>query len=138
MPFIAQVAVGKREQLYIWGRNYQTPDGTGVRDYIHVVDLAIGHLKSLERLIEPQCFAVNLGTGSSYSVLEVVKAFEFASGKSIPYEFAERREGDVGICYADPGFAFDLLGCLAERDINIMCADHWRWQKKNPDSFIGL
>lgn len=135
MPFVAQVAVGRREQLKIWGDDYPTPDGTGVRDYIHVVDLAIGHLKALARLSEPQCFEVNLGTGTGYSVLDVVKAFEKASGRPVPYELAPRRPGDVASCYADPAFAAELLGWRAERGIEAMCVDAWRWQSANPNGF---
>lgn len=135
MPFVAQVAVGRREQLKVWGCDYPTPDGTGVRDYIHVVDLAIGHLKALERLREPQCFEVNLGTGIGYSVLDVVKAFEKASGRPVPYELAPRRAGDVAACYADPAFAAELLGWRAERGIDAMCVDAWRWQSGNPNGF---
>jgi UDP-glucose 4-epimerase len=135
MPFVAQVAVGRREQLKVWGDDYPTPDGTGVRDYIHVVDLAIGHLKALARLDGPQCFEVNLGTGTGYSVLDVVKAFETASGRPVPYELAPRRPGDVASCYADPAFAAELLGWRAERGIDAMCVDAWRWQSGNPDGF---
>jgi UDP-glucose 4-epimerase len=135
MPFVAQVAVGRREQLKVWGCDYPTPDGTGVRDYIHVVDLAIGHLKALARLREPQCFEVNLGTGTGYSVLDVVKAFEQASGRPVPYELAPRRPGDVAACYADPAFAAELLGWRAERGIDAMCVDAWRWQSGNPNGF---
>lgn len=135
MPFVAQVAVGRREQLKVWGNDYPTPDGTGVRDYIHVVDLALGHLKALERLNEAQCFEVNLGTGTGYSVLDVVKAFEKASGRPIPYELAPRRSGDVASCYAAPAFAAELLGWRAERNMDAMCVDSWRWQSKNPNGF---
>lgn len=135
MPFVAQVAVGRRERLNVWGADYPTPDGTGVRDYIHVVDLAIGHLKALACLTEPQCFAVNLGTGIGYSVLDIVKAFEKASARSIPYELAPRRSGDVAACYAAPDFATELLNWRAERDIETMCVDAWRWQSKNPNGF---
>jgi len=135
MPFVAQVAVGRREQLKVWGDDYPTPDGTGVRDYIHVVDLAIGHLKALARLHEAQCFEVNLGTGAGYSVLDVVKAFEQASGRPVPYELAPRRPGDVAACYADPALAAELLGWRAERGIDTMCVDAWRWQSGNPNGF---
>lgn len=135
MPFVAQVAVGRREQLKVWGDDYPTPDGTGVRDYIHVVDLAIGHLKALARLSAPQCFEVNLGTGTGYSVLDVVRAFEQASGRPVPYELAPRRPGDVAACYADPAFAAELLGWRAERGIDAMCVDAWRWQSGNPNGF---
>lgn len=136
MPFVAQVAVGRRDRLQVWGNDYPTPDGTGVRDYIHVVDLAIGHLKALACLDAPQCFAVNLGTGSGYSVLDVVRAFEKASGCPVPYELAPRRPGDVAACYADPSFASELLGWRAEHDLDTMCADAWRWQSSNPNGFI--
>jgi len=135
MPFVAQVAVGQREKLNVWGNDYLTPDGTGVRDYIHVVDLALGHLKALQPLDKPQCFVANLGTGIGYSVLEVVKAFEKASGRSIPYAFAPRRDGDVASCYADPEFALEQLDWRAERGIEAMCADHWRWQSENPTGY---
>lgn len=135
MPFIAQVAVGRRERLNIWGGDYPTPDGTGVRDYIHVVDLAAGHLKALECLTEAKCFSVNLGTGRGYSVLEVLRAFEHASGRPVPYTFAPRRAGDVAVCYADPTLAAELLGWCAKRNIEAMCIDHWRWQQKNPTGF---
>jgi len=132
MPFVAQVAVGRRETLNVWGNDYPTPDGTGVRDYIHVVDLAVGHLRALERLVEPGCMAVNLGTGRGYSVLEVIRAFEEASGRTIPVNMAARRAGDIASCYADPGFAEKSLGWRATRDIQTMCQDHWRWQVNNP------
>lgn len=135
MPFVAQVAVGRRDKLNVWGDDYPTPDGTGVRDYIHVVDLAIGHLRALERLVEPGCRAVNLGTGRGYSVLEVVRAFEEASGKSVPLNRAARRAGDIASCYADPAFAEDWLGWRASRDIQAMCRDHWRWQEHNPEGY---
>lgn len=135
MPFVAQVAVGRREQLKVWGNDYPTPDGTGVRDYIHVVDLAIGHLKALARLNKAQCFEVNLGTGTGYSVLDVVKAFEKASGRPVPYELAPRRSGDVASCYADPAFAAELLNWRAERNMDAMCVDAWRWQSNNPNGF---
>ena len=135
MPFVAQVAVGRREQLKVWGNDYPTPDGTGVRDYIHVVDLALGHLSALARLNEAQCFEVNLGTGTGYSVLDVVKAFEKASGRPVAYELAPRRSGDVASCYADPAFAEELLGWRAERNMDAMCVDSWRWQSNNPNGF---
>lgn len=135
MPYVAQVAVGRREYLNVWGNDYPTPDGTGVRDYIHVVDLARGHLKALERLDSPQCFAVNLGTGVGYSVLDVVKAFEVASGQTVPYRLSPRRPGDVVACYADPSLAAQLLGWKAGRDLATMCQDHWCWQKNNPKGF---
>ncbi|AXS80148.1 UDP-glucose 4-epimerase GalE [Dechloromonas sp. HYN0024] len=135
MPFVAQVAVGRREKLKIWGNDYPTPDGTGVRDYIHVVDLALGHLKALERLNEAQCFEVNLGTGTGYSVRDVISAFEKASGRSVPYELAPRRSGDVASCYADPALAAAVLDWRAERNIDAMCVDAWRWQSNNPNGF---
>ena len=139
LPFIAQVAVGRRACLNVWGNDYSTQDGTGVRDYIHVVDLALGHLKTLktlERLEKNgECLTVNLGTGTGYSVLDIVKAFELASGRSIPYKVAPRRPGDIASCYADPQRAFELLGWRAERGLNTMCADTWRWQSGNPAGF---
>lgn len=135
MPFVAQVAVGRRAHLNVWGSDYPTADGTGVRDYIHVVDLAAGHLSALERLQEGISVEVNLGTGRGYSVLEVVKAFEQASGKRVPLSLAPRRAGDVAACYADPEMAEKVLGWRAERDINAMCADHWRWQSQNPQGY---
>jgi UDP-glucose 4-epimerase len=136
LPFVAQVAVGRRAFLNVWGNDYATPDGTGVRDYIHVVDLALGHLKALERLQrQPQCLTVNLGTGVGYSVLEMVRAFEQASGKAVPFEVAPRRAGDIAACYADPAQALALLGWQAERGLATMCADAWRWQSANPNGY---
>ena len=136
MPFVAQVAVGKREFLNVWGDDYPTPDGTGVRDYIHVVDLALGHLKALERLqAKAGCFVVNLGTGIGYSVLDMVRAFEKTSGKPVPYRVAARRPGDIASCYADPALACELLGWTALRGLDAMCADGWRWQAGNPRGF---
>ncbi|MCO7737903.1 UDP-glucose 4-epimerase GalE [Brucella intermedia] len=135
MPIIAQVATGRREKLNVWGNDYPTPDGTGVRDYIHVVDLAAGHLKALKKLDEPQCFSVNLGTGQGYSVLDVVKAFEHVSNREIKYEIAPRRPGDVAECYADPTFARDFLGWSAEKNLREMCQDMWHWQSKNPNGY---
>jgi UDP-glucose 4-epimerase len=136
MPFVAQVAVGRREYLSVFGNDYPTPDGTGVRDYIHVVDLARGHLAALAAL-ERQAgvLTVNLGTGRGYSVLEVVRAFELASGVPIRHEFAPRRAGDIAQCYADPTRAQALLGWRAERGLAEMCADHWRWQSGNPRGY---
>lgn len=131
LPFVAQVAVGRREYLNVWGDDYATRDGTGVRDYIHVVDLALGHLRALEALSHSgngQCLTVNLGTGTGYSVLEMVHAFEAASGRPIPYRVKARRPGDVAACYADPTYAAKLLGWTATRDLRAMCADAWRWQ----------
>lgn len=136
MPFVAQVASGQRQILNIWGGDYPTPDGTGVRDYIHVVDLAAGHVKALERLFEPQCLTVNLGTGVGYSVLDVVKAFEAASGQPVPYHLAPRRPGDVASYYADPTRARQLLGWQATRDLAAMCRDQWCWQTRNPNGYV--
>jgi UDP-glucose 4-epimerase len=139
MPFVAQVAVGRRPHLNVFGNDYATPDGTGVRDYIHVVDLAVGHLKALEALDRRQqsaeCLTVNLGTGKGYSVLDIVRAFEQASGKQIAYTMAPRRSGDVAACYADPGKAANQLGWRATRGLPEMCADTWRWQNLNPHGF---
>lgn len=138
LPFVAQVAVGRREFLNVWGDDYDTPDGTGVRDYIHVVDLALGHLKSLERLEKhAECTAINLGTGVGYSVLDMVRAFEQASGKSVPYQVAPRREGDIAACYANPAHAQSLLDWQAKRDLPTMCADSWRWQSANPNGYAS-
>ena len=136
MPFVAQVAVGARERLSVFGGDYPTPDGTGVRDYIHVVDLAQGHLRALELLRRDEgLFAVNLGTGTGYSVLDMVRAFEAASGRKVAYQIVERRPGDIASCYADPSLAFELLGWRATRGIDEMCADAWRWQSRNPAGF---
>ncbi len=135
MPFIAQVAVGRRAALNVFGTDYPTPDGTGVRDYIHVVDLAEGHVKALKALKDPQCLAVNLGTGQGYSVLEVVRAFEQASSRTIPLNRVERRAGDLPAYYADPVKARELLGWEATRDIHGMCEDYWRWQVNNPEGY---
>jgi UDP-glucose 4-epimerase len=130
MPFIAQVADGRRQQLAVFGDDYPTPDGTGVRDYIHVVDLAIGHVKTLQKLAPaPGLLTYNLGTGRGTSVLEMVRAFEAASGQPIPYRVAERRPGDIAQCYADPGLAERELGWRAVRGVDAMCADTWRWQQ---------
>jgi UDP-glucose 4-epimerase len=138
MPFIAQVAVGQREFLNVWGDDYSTPDGTGVRDYIHVVDLALGHLKALARLqTHAECLTVNLGTGTGYSVLEMVRAFELASGKTVPYKVGPRRPGDIASCYAEPKLALELLGWRAERALDAMCADGWRWQSGNPKGYAS-
>lgn len=132
MPYIAQVAVGRRERLTIFGNDYPTPDGTGVRDYIHVVDLAQGHVAALQRLFaRAEGFTVNLGTGHGHSVLDAVRTFEAASGCSVPYEVASRRSGDIAACFADPSNAQRLLGWRAEKNLAQMCADHWRWQSMN-------
>ncbi|MFT3718018.1 UDP-glucose 4-epimerase GalE [Pseudorhodoferax sp.] len=136
MPYVAQVAIGRREQLQVWGDDYPTPDGTGVRDYIHVVDLAIGHLRALERLqSRAGGVTVNLGTGTGYSVLDMVRAFEQASGRPVPYKIAPRRAGDVASCYADPAAAAEQLGWRAERGLVAMCQDAWRWQSQNPNGY---
>jgi UDP-glucose 4-epimerase len=136
LPFIAQVAVGRREFLNVWGNDYDTPDGTGVRDYIHVVDLAEGHLKALERLQDhAECLAINLGTGTGYSVLEMVKAFEKACGKDIPFKLAARRAGDIASCYGNPGLAQTNLGWQARKGLEAMCEDAWQWQNKNPNGY---
>lgn len=136
MPYIAQVAVGKLPELHVFGDDYPTRDGTGVRDYIHVVDLALGHLSALDKLASnPGLVTYNLGTGRGYSVLEVVAAFEKASGKQIPYKIVGRRAGDIASCYADPSRARRELGWSAERGIDQMCADAWRWQSTNPDGY---
>ena len=137
MPYVAQVAVGLREQLNIWGNDYDTVDGTGVRDYIHVVDLARGHLSALENLGAPQCTAINLGTGQGHSVLEVVEAFARASGRKINYQFCPRRAGDVARCYADTGLALSRLNWRASKSLDEMCADAWRWQSQNPNGYAG-
>lgn len=136
MPYITQVAIGKREKLGVFGNDYDTHDGTGVRDYIHVVDLALGHVKAVEKVNgEKGLFIYNLGTGKGYSVLDVVKAFEKASGKKVPYQIMPRRAGDIATCYSDPSKALKELGWKAERDIEEMCEDSWRWQSQNPDGY---
>jgi UDP-glucose 4-epimerase len=137
LPFVAQVAIGKREKLHIWGNDYDTSDGTGVRDFIHVADLASGHLSALSYLKQPGVLTVNLGTGNGSSVLEVVRAFEVVSGKPIPYVIDGRRAGDVATCYADPTLARKLLSWTSRRSLTQMCADHWRWQMKNPNGYRG-
>jgi UDP-glucose 4-epimerase len=136
MPFISQVAVGRRERLSVFGNDYPTPDGTGVRDYIHVVDLAKGHLAALAELFRSgRGFTLNLGTGNGYSVLDMVRAFEEASGRPIHYEIAGRRPGDIAVCYADPAKAWQVLDWRAKKGLAEMCADHWRWQSMNPRGF---
>ena len=135
LPYVAQVAVGRRPQLNVFGNDYPTPDGTGVRDYIHVVDLAIGHLKAIEKLAQEPHLGLkvyNLGTGNGYSVLQVVKAFEKASGRPVPYAIRPRRPGDVAECWADPSLALKELGWKAARGIDEMCRDAWNWQRQNP------
>ena len=136
MPYISQVAIGKLEKLSVFGDDYDTADGTGVRDYIHVVDLAKGHVKALEALrVKAQVLTVNLGTGNGYSVLEMVKAFEKASGKKVPYQIVDRRTGDIAKCYADPTYAAEKLGWKAELKLDEMCEDVWHWQSQNPDGY---
>lgn len=138
MPYIAQVAVGRRERLSVFGNDYPTPDGTGVRDYIHVVDLARGHVAALDELFRSgRGFTVNLGTGQGYSVLEMVRAFEQASDRSVPYQIVGRRPGDIATCFADPAKAEALLGWRATLGLQEMCADHWRWQSSNPNGFAA-
>lgn len=136
VPFISQVAVGKREKLSVFGDDYPTSDGTGIRDYIHVVDLAVGHVRAIEKLTQnPGLFVCNLGTGQGYSVLEMVEAFERASGKPVPYEIVDRRPGDIAECYAEPTRAKEALGWEAIRGLSEMCEDSWRWQSQNPNGF---
>ena len=136
MPYITQVAIGKREELGVFGDDYDTHDGTGVRDYIHVVDLALGHLKAVEKVrADKGLFIYNLGTGIGYSVLDVVHAFEKASGVKIPYSIKPRRAGDIATCYSDPSKALKELGWKAERGIEEMCEDSWRWQSQNPNGY---
>lgn len=134
IPYISQVAVGRLKELSVFGNDYPTPDGTGVRDYIHVVDLARGHLAALEKLREG-VMTVNLGTGRGYSVLDMVRAFEEASGRRIPYRIAPRRAGDIAVCYADPTLAANTLGWRARLGLAEMCADTWRWQCMNPEGY---
>ena len=137
MPYITQVAIGKRPYLSVYGNDYDTPDGTGIRDYIHVVDLADGHVKAVKNILEGdkgvQIF--NLGTGKGYSVLDIVKAFSKAYGKELPYKIAPRRPGDLAVCYSDPSKAKEVLGWEAKRGIDDMCRDSWNWQSKNPNGY---
>ena len=136
VPYIAKVAVGKLDHITVFGDDYPTPDGTGVRDYIHVVDLAIGHIRAVEKIAdETGCFTYNLGTGKGYSVLDVIHAFEKACGHPLKYEIAARRAGDLATCYSDPSKAGRELGWKAERDIDEMCEDSWRWQSMNPNGY---
>ena len=136
MPYITQVAVGKRDKLHIFGNDYNTPDGTGVRDYIHVVDLARGHVKALEAIKRSCGVAVyNLGTGKGYSVLDIVKAFERVNDVYIPYVIDPRRPGDIATCYSDPSRAWTELGWKAEYGIEEMCRDSWNWQRNNPNGY---
>ena len=138
MPFISQTAVGKRECLSVFGNDYDTVDGTGVRDYIHVVDLAQGHVNALDRIKNfKEPMTINLGTGNGYSVLEMLKAFEQASGKKVPYKIVERRAGDIATCFADPSYAKEVLDWKAEKGIDEMCIDTWRWQSENPNGYMN-
>ena len=138
LPYVAQVAVGRLKELSVFGNDYPTPDGTGIRDYIHVVDLAIGHLRAIEKLAEKPGFKVyNLGTGNGYSVLQIVRAFEAASGRKVPYVIKPRRPGDIAECWADPALAAKELHWKADRGIEQMCADLWRWQSQNPYGYRG-
>ncbi len=133
MPYITQVAIGRREKLSIFGNDYDTPDGTGVRDYIHVVDLAKGHVAAIRYAVENQgCDVFNLGTGVGYSVLDMVKAFEKANGVAVPYQIVDRRPGDLATCYADPAKSAEKLGWKAEKNLEDMCRDSWNWQSRNP------
>ena len=136
MPYITQVAVGKLKELGVFGNDYDTHDGTGVRDYIHVVDLALGHVAAIKKLKEnPGVKIYNLGTGNGYSVLDIVKNFEEATGVKIPYVIKERRAGDIATCYCDASLAKKELGWEAKRDLKQMCADSWRWQSNNPNGY---
>jgi len=136
MPYISQTAVGKREKLSVFGGDYDTHDGTGVRDYIHVVDLAFGHVKALQKINSlTNVLTVNLGTGNGYSVLDMVKAFEKASKKEVAYQIVERRAGDIATCFADPSYAYEQLGWKATRGVDEMCEDSWRWQSQNPNGY---
>jgi UDP-glucose 4-epimerase len=136
MPYISQVAIGKREKLSIFGGDYDTHDGTGVRDYIHVVDLAKGHVKALQALeSKPQILTVNLGTGKGYSVLDMVNAFELVTGQEIPYEIIARRSGDIAECYSDTSYAAEILNWSVKYKLHEMCEDTWRWQSMNPNGY---
>ena len=138
MPYITQVAVGRREQLSVFGNDYDTPDGTGVRDYIHVVDLAKGHLAAAEYAQSHSgCEAFNLGTGNGYSVLDMVRTFIDANGVDLPYVITDRRPGDLAVCYADPEKSARILGWKAEKNLMDMCRDSWNWQSKNPQGYGG-
>jgi len=139
MPFIAQTAIGKRDSLSVFGGDYDTSDGTGVRDYIHVVDLADGHVKALNKIKDfDEVMTINLGTGNGYSVLDMVKAFEKASSKEVKYKIVERRAGDIAKCYADPSYAKEVLGWSASKNIDDMCEDSWRWQSMNPNGYKNI
>ncbi|MEB9398958.1 GDP-mannose 4,6-dehydratase, partial [Bacillus cereus] len=139
MPYVTQVAVGKLKELSVFGNDYPTKDGTGVRDYIHVVDLANGHVKALEKVLSTTGVdAYNLGTGMGYSVLEMVEAFEKVSGKKVPYKITERRPGDVAVCFADASKAKRELGWEATRGLEEMCADSWKWQSNNKNGYLEV
>jgi len=136
MPYVSQVAIGRRPELSVFGGDYPTPDGTGVRDYIHVVDLARGHLAALKALDRLEgAVPINLGTGRGYSVLEMIAALEKASGRKVPFRIVDRRPGDVAVCYADPSVALEVLGWSAKMDMAAMCEDSWRWQSANPEGY---
>ncbi|MCC8969094.1 UDP-glucose 4-epimerase GalE [Bradyrhizobium brasilense] len=137
LPIVAQVAIGRRPKVHVWGDDYDTPDGTGIRDFIHVVDLASGHLSALSQLRQPGLLTVNLGTGSGSSVMDVIRTFKEVSGRPVPYVIDQRRVGDVAICYADPTLAKNLLGWTSTRSLTQMCADHWHFQMKNPNGYRG-
>lgn len=138
MPYVSQVAVGRRPHLRVFGNDYPTPDGTGVRDYIHVCDLAEGHVAALSLLDTPQCTPINLGSGQGHSVLDIVAAFEKASGRPVPHEIVARRPGDIAACYADPARARALMGWRARHSLADMCADAWRWQSRNPVGYLDV
>ena len=136
MPYITQVAVGRREKLSVFGNDYDTPDGTGVRDYIHVVDLARGHVAAVKYVLENKgCEVFNLGTGIGYSVLDMVNTFESANGVKVPYQITDRRPGDLAVCYADPAKSAEVLGWKATKNLTDMCRDSWRWQSQNPKGY---
>jgi UDP-glucose 4-epimerase len=137
MPYVQQVAVRKREYLSVFGQDWPTPDGTGVRDYLHVMDLAEGHVKAVDYLLAGErSEIINLGTGTGRSVLELIRAFSQASGQDIPYRFTPRRPGDIAVCYADSSKAVSVLGWRAQRGLEAMCTDAWRWQSGNPDGYV--
>lgn len=140
MPFVSQVAIGRREKVSVFGNDYATPDGTGVRDYIHIMDLAVGHVRALEKLFEDNFSgfkAYNLGTGRGYSVLDLIKAFSKACGKEIKYDIVSRRDGDIAASYADASLAENELRWKARRGLDQMCQDTWKWQSENPNGFQG-
>ena len=136
MPYIAQVAVGKRDYVHVFGNDYQTYDGTGVRDYIHVIDLADGHLCALEKIkSRTGVLTYNLGTGTGYSVLDMIKAYSKACGRELPYKLEERRPGDIDACFADPKKAMEEIGFTAKKTLEDMCRDSWKWQQQNPNGY---